>query len=163
MTKKRRAYLIGHGNLSLDGFLKSLIENKIGLLVDVRSNPYSGYVSHFNRESLMEVLASKNIKYRYMGNVLGGRQTAFIKASQTKNKFSQFRSYMKSEEFKTAIEKLKSLIKSNNLAIMCSELDYKKCHRQFIREKLIKDDYDVKIIEKHGDINPQQTLGVFNE
>jgi len=43
-------FTIGHSNHPLEVFLALVEEHRIGLIVDVRSSPYAGYVAEFNRE-----------------------------------------------------------------------------------------------------------------
>ncbi|MCX8069328.1 MAG: DUF488 domain-containing protein, partial [Thermodesulfovibrionales bacterium] len=65
-------YTIGHSNITIEDFIKLLCSANIEVLVDVRSAPYSKYASQFNKENLIKLFQSTNIKYVYMGDLIGG-------------------------------------------------------------------------------------------
>jgi uncharacterized protein (DUF488 family) len=56
-------YTIGHSNHSGEAFLALLHQHEITCLVDVRSQPYSRYNPHFNREALALSLKAAQIGY----------------------------------------------------------------------------------------------------
>ncbi len=66
-------YTIGHSNHPFEWFAELLVRHEITLLVDVRSQPYSRYVKHFNRPELEYLIERRGIPYLYMGEELGGR------------------------------------------------------------------------------------------
>lgn len=134
----KNAYLIGHGNMEIEKFINLLKEKRIETLVDVRSVPYSKFASQFNRENLKKILTEKGINYVYMGEILGGRQP------------DGFDKYMKSNQFSKGIAILEEGISSSTSAIMCSEIDYTKCHRRFIGSRLIEEGFNVEDISKKG-------------
>lgn len=102
-------YTIGHSNLPISDFIKKLKDNKIKLLVDIRTKPYSRYNPQFNKNTLCQNLIENAIAYSWKGANLGGLGD---------NVYYQ--------------ETIDELIINSvvvKLAIMCSEADYKKCHR----------------------------------
>ena len=145
-------YLIGHGNMKLDEFLKILKWKKVDILVDVRSVPFSKYVPEFNKESLKEFLLKNNIDYVHMGSILGGKQNP-----------EWFKKHMNTKEFEKGIYILQEGINGNVAAIMCSEIDYRKCHRRFIGLKLADGGFIVEDISKKGVVQKvgQRTLVNF--
>ena len=68
-------YSVGHSNQTAAEFVAMLQHHNIGLLVDVRSAPYSRWVPHFNKNALEALLPEHNIEYRFAGKHLGGRPT----------------------------------------------------------------------------------------
>jgi uncharacterized protein (DUF488 family) len=56
-------YSIGYSGFSMSDFINTLQSNKISLVVDVRSHPYSQYFSDYNKESLEQTL-------KYIRNIL---------------------------------------------------------------------------------------------
>ena len=144
-------YLVGHGNMKLDEFLKILKGKKVDMLVDVRSVPFSKYVPYFNKEQLAEFLPKSNIDYVHM-SILGGREHP-----------KGFDEYMKTKEFEKGIYLLQEGINGNVAAIMCSEIDYRKCHRRFIGLKLADGGFIVEDISKKGIVQKvnQRTLVNF--
>lgn len=101
---------IGHSNVSLDIFLDKLKENKIEVLVDVRTIPLSRFCQHFNKNALQQALVKETINYLFRGQNLGGKGV--------------------NVGYEEAIDELVTLVKQGTrVCIMCSEKDYKKCHR----------------------------------
>ncbi|HID63001.1 MAG TPA: DUF488 domain-containing protein, partial [Anaerolineae bacterium] len=66
-------YTIGHSNHTVGDFTALLRKHAIEVVVDVRSQPYSRYVPHFNRETLARVLREQGFTYEHKGDRLGGR------------------------------------------------------------------------------------------
>lgn len=66
-------FSIGHSNKSMQAFIELLRQHHIQILIDVRSSPYSKYVPHFNSATLASAIEQADIKYLFMGKVLGGR------------------------------------------------------------------------------------------
>ena len=146
----KKAFLIGHGNIEISNFLELLKEKKIDTLVDVRSVPYSKFASQFNRETLTRALYESDIKYVYMGDILGGRQPEGIDK------------YIKTSQFTKGIAVLGERITNSNVAIMCSEIDYTRCHRRFIGFKLIDEGFIIEDIKKGiAEKISQKTLAGF--
>src|SRR5207244_13278444 len=67
------ALTIGHSNHPLDHFLRLGKDHRIEVVVDTRSQPYSKYSPHYDREPLRDALAAAGVKYVFMGRELGGR------------------------------------------------------------------------------------------
>jgi len=116
-------FSIGHSNRTLDEFLQILKKYGIELVIDVRRFPTSKW-EWFKKESLQEALNSRNIMYEYLGDLLGG----FRKGGYEK--------HMKTEEFKSGLNRIRELAKNRRLAVMCSEKIVFKCHRRFISRAL---------------------------
>lgn len=99
----------GYGNTSLEAFLARLEAYGITLLVDLRSKP-SSRLPHFRKVNLSNALTDRGIKYRWMGNLLGGMgctEAMWLRGLQT----------------------VAELAKTENVVIMCCETDPRKCHR----------------------------------
>ena len=144
-------YSIGHSNVTFDRFIDILKTLKIEYLIDVSSVPISSYVPHFNKNNLENSLADYGIEYLYAGEKLGGRQKLDISK------------YAKTKEFKLGINKIEDIIKTGITAIMCSEKDFKKCHRRFICDALINEGYNVIQFEvDNKKIDKHLQLSLFN-
>lgn len=140
-----KIFTIGHSNLSIEDFLRQLQLNQIGLVIDVRTAPYSQYVPHFNRETLKAALEDKGIQYLYYGNKLGGRPPDGIN------------NFVHTDRFKENVKELLKILDGKVAAIMCSELDMERCHRRFIVEEITLNGLDVIVIEKHLRIIPAKS------
>ena len=73
MSEQPVLFTVGHSNHSEEHFVNLLEQHAIQVLADVRTQPFSRYTPHFNRESLQDTLRVKRIKYLFMGDQLGGR------------------------------------------------------------------------------------------
>lgn len=101
---------LGHSNKPIAAFLGILKKHDIEVLVDVRSVPVSRFCPHFNKNALQSELAKRDIQYLSRGQNLGGRDV--------------------NVGWDEAIEELVCLAESGaRVAVMCSEGDYRKCHR----------------------------------
>ena len=56
-------YTIGHSNITPKSFIDILNQFKIKIVVDIRSSPYSKYVTHFNRENIKKTFKKENMRY----------------------------------------------------------------------------------------------------
>lgn len=123
-------YSIGHSNASITDFLALLERFRIALLADTRSKPYSRYNPHFSRQPLAQALQQHNIEYVFMGQELGGRPAAteFYFASG-KVDYEQLAA---ATFYQAGIDRLLELGARGRVAFMCSEGDYKKCHRYWL-------------------------------
>lgn len=110
-----KVWSIGHSNRAFSEFLQKLKENKIEILVDVRTYPRSRFCPHFNKNSLIEKLSEAGITYLLKGKNLGGRGEN-IAYEETIGELAQV-----AEQGK-------------RICIMCSEGDYRKCHRHQVLE-----------------------------
>ena len=103
-------FSLGHSNRKIGEFLGKLKDNQIDVLVDVRTSPYSRYCPQFNQKALSQSLEAENIQYLWKGNNLGGKGENI--------------------NYDEAIDELTEMAKEGKrVCIMCSEGDYKKCHR----------------------------------
>lgn len=102
-------YSLGHSNRSINEFLERIKTYRINRLVDIRTRPYSRFCPWFNQKSLSAQLSAAGVLYDFRGNNLGGLGENI--------------------DYHETLEELVGLAKSERIAIMCSEADYKKCHR----------------------------------
>lgn len=143
-------HTIGHSNHSAEAFVALLRRHDIGLVVDVRSQPYSQWSPQFNRENLMRDLAAAGIGYRYMGDALGGRPAdpgLYAPGGERPDydRMAQAPAYL------AGLERLLALAGEQRLAVMCSEGDHRQCHRQhLITETLLARRVTVLHIQPDG-------------
>jgi len=133
MENEKIIYTIGHSTLTNEEFIKLLKGNKIQTLVDVRTVPYSKWTPQFNRQNLSFDLRLQGIKYEWRGNNLGGKGI--------------------NVNFEGSIDELAERCQNEIIVLMCSEADYKKCHRyQLISPNLEKLGVKVKHITSKGNL-----------
>lgn len=127
-------YSVGHSNHEADKFVRILQGFSIGIVVDVRSAPYSKYCPQFNKKTIELVLKNSGIKYVFLGKELGAKpddQTCY-----EGNRVS-FEKLKTSELFQKGISKLLEGIEKGNIAIMCSEKEPINCHRAILISRVL--------------------------
>ena len=144
-------YTIGHSNITQESFIEILKSFKIQLVVDVRSTPYSKYVTHFNRENIEGSLNENKIRYLFLGNYIGGKPKDEKYYADGKVNYDLI---AETEHYKEGINKIISLSCVENIVLMCSEEDPKSCHRHnLITQSLLKKGFELIHIRKNGKIN----------
>jgi uncharacterized protein (DUF488 family) len=126
----RTLFTIGHSNHSEEKFLELLRSSAIDVLVDVRSQPYCRYATHFNVEPIRNAVLAAGIKYLPMGKELGGRpdEPEYFDADG----HVLYRRVADSARFLDGITRLEEGIAKFRVAIMCSEEDPSVCHRHLL-------------------------------
>lgn len=144
-----RLFTLGHSNHPPDKFVKLLTDNRIECVVDVRSRPYSRWASFANRENLDKLLASLNISYLYLGNLLGG----LVPGLDRKNKAERLKAYdsiRQEKYFIDGIDRLIEEIKKHRTCILCAEENPAACHRHLLIAASMAD-RGVQILHIRGD------------
>ena len=145
-------YTIGHSNHTVESFIALLRKHAIEVLMDVRSQPYSRHVPHFNRETLAHVLQEEGFTYEHRGDRLGGRPTdeGFLLADGSVD-YDRVRASKK--DFQQALGELLALAQERRVALMCAEGDHRRCHRgQLIAPALLARDVTVLHIQPDGSL-----------
>ena len=145
-------YTIGYAGLNIDRFLDILKENKISLLIDVRSLPKSKYFKDFNDNNLSKLLPKIGVKYENWRKEFGARQDNFDFYT---NGILDYEKFAKSEQFQKGIEKVKEF-QNKNICLMCSEIDPKNCHRGVLcGRKIYENGMEVShiIAKRNGETN----------
>jgi uncharacterized protein (DUF488 family) len=150
-------YTIGHSDHSKDAFVDLLRRHDIALVVDVRSQPYSRWTPQFNRETLKQDLEEAGIAYRFMGDALGGRPsdpTLYEGETPDYSRMEQVPAYQ------AGIDHLLELARSKRVVIMCSEGDYRQCHRHLlITQTLLSHGVHVIHVKPDGTTVEGQQIG----
>lgn len=135
-------FTIGHSTRSLGELVSLLKENRIEVLIDIRSWPSSKKYPHFNRDILRESLKAEGIRYFWLGKELGGYRKHGL-GDRSPNKawnsigFRNYADHTLSEEFKTGIRQLIKIAEKWRVAYMCAEKFYWRCHRRIISDYLV--------------------------
>ncbi|MBU4267008.1 MAG: DUF488 domain-containing protein [Candidatus Altiarchaeales archaeon] len=150
MAENTTIYTIGHSNVDIQEFLGLLRDNGIEVLVDVRSVPFSKYATQFNRENIEKELKKSGIEYVFIGDVLGGKPddtSCYINGNVIYEKV------MGKQWYQEGISKLIGIANRRKTAIMCSEENPNKCHRNLlISQSLLRGWLTVLHIRGNGDI-----------
>ena len=140
-----KIWTVGHSTRSGEEFVRILLENRIEVLVDVRTFPGSRRYPQFNRDALAEALKEVGIEYQHKAN-LGGRRTPRPDSHNTAWRNAQFRGYadhMETEEFKNGVRELLELSTGARVAVMCAEAVWWRCHRSLIADYLKAEGHEV--------------------
>ncbi len=131
-------YTLGTGVRSVKNFFKIIKDNNINIIVDVRRFPTSRF-DEFKKENLSRYCIENGVDYIYLGNELGGYRKG------------GYEEYIKTNEFRIGIERLKEIADNKNICIVCAETLPWKCHRRYIAAQLSVLGYRVVhlIDEKH--------------
>ena len=128
-------FTIGHSNHTEEHFTGLLADNTISAIADVRSQPYSQYTPHFNREVLENTLRELDIQYVFLGRELGARrheESCYVDGKADYTRIAQL------PLFRTGLERLFQGIERYRVAVMCSESDPITCHRTILICREIK-------------------------
>ena len=128
MPKDLLIHTVGHSDHTTAAFVDLLRRHGITLVVDVRSQPYSRWAPQFNRETLARDLQDAGIAYRFMGDALGGRppDSTLYDPGQERPDYQRVG---QTPAYQTGIDQLLDLAGTEQVAVMCSEGDHRRCHR----------------------------------
>lgn len=135
---KSNIYSIGHGNKKISDFISELKSFDIQYLLDIRSKPFSKWNPQFNQDLLKKTIEKENIKYLFIGDVLGG----LPKDKSCYDKYGKvlYKEIKNKEFFKGGLNRIiKANGKNIKVVLMCSESNPEECHRsKLIGEELLK-------------------------
>ena len=154
MTSLPILYTLGHSNHSLERFLELLGLHEIETVGDVRSQPYSPYCPHFNREALQTALPQNGIGYLFLGGELGARteDTSCLIEGRV-----DYDCLTKTAAFGEGISRLKEEMTTKRVALVCAEKDPLTCHRTIlISRELRNETAEIRHILETGEIETQE-------
>ncbi len=130
METPRAIFTVGHSNHPLETFLGLLRAHSIDVLVDVRSQPYSKFATHFNARDLKAAVEGSGVRYGFFGRELGGRPEGdeFYDAEG----HVLYGKVAESPVFLEGLSRLERGIARFRVAMMCSEENPAICHRHLL-------------------------------
>ncbi len=132
-------FTVGHSNLAFADFRGRLLAHGVQVLADVRASPWSRRHPQFNREALEAALGQAGLRYRWLGEALGGLRQApqdSPHAALAEPAFQAYATHMESEAFQATLERVCHGATRLGIALMCAEASPTHCHRQFIADAL---------------------------
>ena len=133
----RTLFTIGHSNHTAEHFCGLLKQHGIAVLVDVRSQPYSQYTPHFNRDSLRDNVVASQLQYLFLGEELGGRPPETNCYDEEGHVL--YSALAQHPRFLRGIDRVENGIQKYRVALMCSEEDPTVCHRFLLIGKVLAD------------------------
>jgi uncharacterized protein (DUF488 family) len=122
-------FTIGHSTHPIEQFLALLREHGITALCDVRSQPYSRFNPHFNREELKQSLAACGVKYIFLGKELGARSEDPACYERGKVRYDRL---ARTELFQQGVNRVRDGMREYRIALMCAEKEPLECHRTLL-------------------------------
>lgn len=150
---------IGYTGRRFDDFLKLLREHGVTHLVDVRTAPYSRFHEAYNRIELENALKTTEIKYIFMGDLLGGRPDD--RECYNEDGRVVYAKVAEKEFFQKGIHQLLrgAVTHQRVLCLMCSELRPEHCHRsKLIGEALKMLDVRIQHIDQSDSLADQDAI-----
>jgi len=145
-----KLFTIGHSTHTAEKFIELLSMHAINVVCDVRSNPYSKFNPHFNRETIKKQLKAHQMSYVYLGKELGPRSDD---PALNVNGQVQYNLIAKTELFQEGLKRLQNGLKSHRVALMCAEKDPVMCHRTIlICRNLRSDEIEISHILENGSL-----------
>ena len=141
-------FTIGHSNHPLETFLTLIGRHEVGLIVDVRSSPYSRYAAHFNREAIRSHLQANGIDYLFLGDPLGGRPR--VERFYDHEGYVLYGLLAQSPSFLRGLERLGEVAADRRAALLCGEEDPTDCHRRRLLGRVLRQ-RGVAVLHIRGD------------
>ncbi|WP_017610062.1 DUF488 domain-containing protein [Nocardiopsis xinjiangensis] len=137
-----RFFTVGHSNHTSAEFTALLSAHGIELVVDVRRLPGSARYPQFDEERLSSALAEAGIGFRRAQGLTGRRPASENVPPEVngwwKNRsFHNYADHALSEEFRCALEDVRTWGRQYRTTVMCSEAVWWKCHRRIIADHLL--------------------------
>ena len=132
-------YTIGHGTATEDAFVTLLRDAGIEQLVDVRTAPGSKRNPQFLREAMERWIPAAGIAYRWEKNLGGFRKPdpATPNVALRHPAFRGYADYMRTPEFRSALDRVLAEAAERPTAVMCSESVWWRCHRRLLSDAAV--------------------------
>ncbi len=136
---RRPLLTVGHGTLGTDELAGLLHGAGIGSLVDIRTAPGSRRLPHMGRAEMARWVPEAGIDYRWESELGGFRKTRETSPNPAlRNKsFRGYADYMQTDRFWAALDPLIASLSEDQVAAMCSETAWWRCHRRLVADAAI--------------------------
>jgi uncharacterized protein (DUF488 family) len=126
----------GHGTESEERTVATLAGAGVASLVDIRTAPGSRRHPQFARAAMEEWLPEAGIAYRWEKRLGGFRQPSAANpdVAWRESMFRGYAEHMRSADFRAAIDAVLAEAQSRQVAVMCSESLWWRCHRRLVAD-----------------------------
>jgi uncharacterized protein (DUF488 family) len=149
-------YTIGHGAKTADELTALLRQHGVDLLVDVRSFPGSRRNPDVAKEVMPDWLSAAGIGYQHAPDLGGRRKPPASRVPQDRwwhnAAFANYAAHTRTPEFHTAYQRLLQEADTQDVAIMCGEPMWWRCHRRMIADLATRDGRVVQHIMPNGSL-----------
>jgi uncharacterized protein (DUF488 family) len=135
-----RLATIGHGLLNAGRLTELLLAAGVGELVDIRTAPRSSRNRDVRRESIARWLPEQGVAYRWDARLGGWRPNVpgSPDIAAPHPSLAGYAAHMRSSEFHVAVDELLgATAPAGPTAVMCSESDWRRCHRRMLADFLV--------------------------
>ncbi|OBG27234.1 DUF488 family protein [Mycobacterium sp. 852002-51057_SCH5723018] len=159
-------FTIGHGAKTAAELGDDLRRHGVTLLVDVRSFPGSRRNPDVSEDAMPGWLGAAGIAYRHEPD-LGGRRkpsTSPLPSDQwwENAAFANYASHTRTPGFQAAYQRLLRDAETANVAVMCGEPTWWRCHRRMIADLATRDGRTVQHIMPNGSLSPHHMSDWLN-
>lgn len=131
-------YTIGYEGADIDTFLKTLCEQGIETLVDVRELPLSRKKG-FSKNRLREALQLVGIGYIHMKSLGDPKEGRLAARAGDYEQFERiFTSHLRTPDAQRSLHELAEIVKSTTACLLCFERCHTGCHRSIVVDELTK-------------------------
>ena len=126
----------GHGTDPAERTVATLAGAGVASLVDIRTAPGSRRNPQFARSAMEEWLPGAGVAYRWEKRLGGFRRPSADNPDVVwrESMFRGYAEYMRSAEFGAAIDAVLAEAESRQVAVMCSESLWWRCHRRLVAD-----------------------------
>lgn len=148
-SEPRLVWTVGHGTRTTDSLADLLQAAGVATVIDVRRYPEGRRQPHLSRERLEVDLPRLDVRYEWWGEALGGRRPAppasALPSPWRSPGFAAYAAYMLTDVFRVALSSLEGRATAGeDLAVMCAETLWWRCHRRLIADALVSDGLAVR-------------------
>jgi uncharacterized protein (DUF488 family) len=130
---------VGHGTASAEQFAALLRRAGVTDLVDIRSVPGSRHNPQFGQAEMALWLPQAGIAYTWEPALGGFRKTSPTSPNVALRhaSFRGYADYMQTPAFTTALADLRQLAREREVAVMCAETLWWRCHRRLVADAAV--------------------------
>jgi uncharacterized protein (DUF488 family) len=148
----KKIYTLGYEGLHLNEYIRTLKENQIALVIDIREVAWS-YKRGFSKTPLQTALQKEGIRYLHLKSA--GNPSRYRKTAKTRKQgLSWYKKYLTWNQ--NCVDELMEEIKKTNIlgqtvCITCYEKKPEDCHRSILLDFLLeRQAKKAKIIHLHA-------------
>lgn len=135
-------FTVGHSTRTIEDFVELLRVGGVRMVIDIRTVPRSRTNPQYNADSLGEALAASQIGHGRIP-ALGGLRSRVREVPPERNgwwtnrSFHNYADHALGEDFRAGLDELVCLGRERQVAMMCSEAVWWRCHRRIVADHLI--------------------------